>query len=180
MAEWTPEEIFAFYANDREVGPDRVHWQRSIPFPGRPGHFYFLSRRPRPPSHRDLARITAHSGHPEVVLMRINSTYVVSIGNRGVANATVRIPPRLDGIDSFTLLAHTHPLEMENKYEGVARGPTNADFTMIGILSNRWDQTDSTVVVCRGGHVERVVSYRPEPDEAGRRPDGRLWTPSSD
>ena len=51
----------------------------------------------------------------------------------------------------------------ESADQGVARGPTGADFEALEQLHHRgWLQNESVVIVCRGGRVIRVVLFRRE------------------
>lgn len=156
---------------------DRVHLVRALPFSGQSGHLYF-SALPGAISPAMLARITQQSGNAEVCLMRMDDTRVMYIGVRGFAVANVFVPPRDMGIERFEWLAHTHPLEMSNDHARVSEGPTAEDRIALERIHEIWGQTQSTVVVCRGGQVERLVEFRIERDQ--RSPygsDGTLWTP---
>jgi hypothetical protein len=172
----TAAELFdGIGASDRFSG--RVHWVSGMPFAGTPGHLYFFRQR-RSVSSANLAAISHRSGDVEVCLMRMDGIPIIYIGSRGIAVATVFVPPTDIGIDTYEWVAHTHPLEMETPYEGVAEGPTRADRQALETIHERWGQTQSTVVVCRGGRVEREVTFSIERD--GRTPPhtGRLWTPT--
>lgn len=160
MSRWSNEDIFEGYVG--VYGEDRIHWQRAIPFSGRVGHYYFFRRRRRRISFEDMARITRLSNNAEVTQIRINSAYIIHIGNVAVATATLTVPARQDGIEEYEWIAHTHPLEQENDYQMIARGPTPADRLALTIVSERWGQNESTVLVCRGGWVEREVTFRPD------------------
>jgi hypothetical protein len=175
----TDRDIFESYVNNPRVGQRLVQWQPRMPFAGRCGHYYFIRPCRRAPTNDDLARITRNSHNAEATLTRINDTYIVHIGNRGVATASLMIPSRQDGIEEFQWIAHTHPLEQEDAYQRIARGPTAADRETLRILSSRWGQTESLVIVCRRGRVETCVPFRVEPSETAGT-GGRLWTPSRD
>ena len=175
---WTAAELFEFYARSPNIGRNRVRWQRRVPFAGRPGIYYFLAGRDQPLSPEEMAAITRLSHYPEVVLLRLNTTYVVYIGNRGVANASFFIPIRQQGMSEFRWISHTHPLEQESTEQGIARGPTNQDFETLKRLKRMWGQQESTVIVCRRGRVEEVVEFQPEPERLD--PFADLWTPSTD
>jgi hypothetical protein len=174
---WTAEQLFDFYAVSPHAGRNRVHWQRHVPFAGQPGHYYFFAGLDRPLSAVHMAGITRRSHYPEVVLLLLNTTYVVYIGNRGVANAVFFIPPRSPDMSVFRWISHTHPLEMESSEQGIARGPTNQDFDTLKRLHRTWGQEESTVIVCRRGHVEREVLFHPEPEPVD---PFHVWTPSLD
>lgn len=166
------DELYTIYA--LRFGVDHVHRVGIPHFAGRPGHHYFVGRRP---SNVELARMSQHSGNAEVQLVRINQTHIVNVGNRGTANVALFVPPPQDGIESFEWIAHTHPLEMENVYESVAFGGTNEDFQGLGRVHRMWGQHESTVVVCRHGRVVRVVTIRPEPPG---RPNIHVVEPGGD
>ena len=155
MSRATIEEIFAAYV--AEYGQRRVRRSGAVTFVGQPGHYYFV---PRALNNRELARLTSRSGSAEVTLTRVNSAHIVHIGNRGVATATLTVPRRGDGIEEFRWIAHTHPLEQEDNYQMIARGPTAQDRLVLRRVYEQWEQTESTVVVCRGGGIERVVQFR--------------------
>lgn len=154
--------------------PGRVHRRASqTAFAGRPGHHYFLPARP---SAEQLAGTTSRSRGAEASLVLINGhTHVVSIGNPGVATATLIVPARSAAITSYQWIAHTHPLEQENAYQGVARGPTPADYAALNEVSRRFGPAASTVILCRGGSVVEEVEFRSEAPSATR--PGRIWTP---
>lgn len=161
-------------ASERFAG--RMHWASGVPFAGTPGHLYVFRTRRRITS-ANLAAITHRSGDVEVCLMRMDGVPMVYIGSRGIAVATVFVPPTGIGIDRFEWVAHTHPLEMESAEEGVARGATRADRDALEAIHSRWGQTESTVIVCRRGRVERETTFSIERDI--RTPPGtrRLWAP---
>ena len=152
------DEIFASYVTT--FGEDHVHKVGIPHFTGRPGHHYFVRRRP---TNQDLARMSHHSRNAEVVLIRINHTFIVNVGNPGVANAALFMPQHQDGIESFEWIAHTHPLEQESVYDRVAHGGTSADYEAIARAHTRWGQAETTVVVCQRGRVVTEVIIRPEP-----------------
>jgi hypothetical protein len=165
----TTDELFATYV--ARFGEERVH-RAGIPhFAGRPGHHYFVGRRP---TNVELARMSHHSGPAEVSLIRINRTFIVNVGNRGIPNAALFMPERVDGVESFEWIAHTHPLEMENAYHSVAHGGTREDREALERVHRRWGQIESTVVVCRAGRLVRAVPFRPDPPE---RPDIHVVEP---
>lgn len=174
MSRWTNEEIFESYVN--AFGARRVHWQRRIPFSGQVGHYYFLRRR-TPASFEEMARITRLSSNAEVTLTRINSAYIIHIGNPRIATAVLSVPYVQEGIEEFQWIAHTHPLEQENEYQMIARGPTDADRLALTIVAERWNQNESTVIVCQGGRVINTVVFRVETNEV--LPGGEIWTPDS-
>lgn len=163
------DELFAVYV--ARFSAERVHRVGIPHFAGRPGHHYFVGRRP---SNAELARMSQHSGNAEVALIRINRTHIVNVGNQGIANAALFVPPRQDGVESFEWIAHTHPLEMESEYEHVSHGGTRADFDALERIHRIWGQRATVVVVCRRGRVVSVVTIRPEPPE---RPDIHVVTP---
>jgi hypothetical protein len=167
----TNEELFASF---QAQFPRRVHRRTArTPFAGSPGHHYFVPRRL---SSAVLAQTTLRSRHAEVSMVGINGhTHVVSIGNPGVATAMLIVPARSSDITSFEWIAHTHPLEQENEYQGVARGPTPADFTALNEVASRFGNASSVVIVCRGGRVVDEVEFHAEP-QVRTRP-GRIWTP---
>jgi hypothetical protein len=118
----TAQELFdGIGASERFSG--RVHWASGVPFAGTPGHLYLFRRR-REISFADLAAIAQSCGNVEVCLMRMDGIPMIYVGSRSMAIATVFVPPRDIGIESFEWVAHTHPLEMETPEEGVAHGPT--------------------------------------------------------
>ncbi len=173
----TAQELYdGIGASERFSG--RIHWATDVPFAGTPGHLYVFRRRRRITSAH-LAAITHRSGDVEVCLMRMDGIPMIYIGSRGMAVATVFVPPTDIGIESYEWVAHTHPLEMETPYEGVAHGATPADRRALETIHERWGQTESTVIVCRRGRVEREAPFAIEYD--GRTPAGtrRLWTPGS-
>lgn len=158
MSRATTSEIFDSYQG---VYPGRVHHQQHVPFGGAPGHIYFVHRRPTP---QLLAQITHRSRNAEVACYRINDAFILSIGSSHVANVTLVLPPaseRSNGIEEVEWIAHTHPLEQDTAYEGVALGAHNQDRRALERLHSTWGQTSSVVVVCRGGHVVRTVEFRP-------------------
>jgi len=175
MGRWSNEQVFESYVN--AIGVSRVHWQRRVPFSGQVGHYYFFRRRRTPISFEDMARITRLSGNAEVVLTRINSVFIIYIGNRSIATATLTVPVPQEGIEEFQWIAHTHPLERESEYESVPRGADDADRRALRIVAQRWHQNESTVIVCRDGRVIAAVPFRAETDEV--MPGGRIWTPDS-
>lgn len=126
-------------------------------FASAPGHHHFVARAYRP---RELAQITAHSGHAEVTLVRINRTHIISIGNRHFATATLIMPARSDIITSFEWIAHTHPLEQGNEEQSVSHGATEADRAALARVHERFGQTESKVIVCRGGRVLHIRPFR--------------------
>ena len=154
------DELFASYV--ARFGAERVHRVGIPHFTGHAGHHYFVGRRP---TNVDLARMSQLSGNAEVVLIRINRTHIVNVGNPGIANAALFMPPRQDGIESFEWIAHTHPLEMESVYEDVAYGGTSKDYEAIATVHAAWGQVETTVVVCRRGRVVRAVTIRPDTPE---------------
>ena len=162
MTRLTVNDIFESYLSS--YGDDRVHRQADSPFRGHPGHFYFVGRRV---SNEHLAQISFRSHHAEAALIKMNDAYIVSIGNTGVATATIVVPAqaaRQRGIEEYRWIVHTHPLEQESADQGVARGPTGADFEALEQLQRRgWGQSESVVIVCRGGRVIDVVPFRREP-----------------
>jgi hypothetical protein len=176
MSRWTPDEIFEGYANHPRYR-GIVHWQQRVPFRGVPGHLYFLRRR-RPPGDADLAGVSHRSQNAEAALMRINDVYTIKLGSAGIAHASLHVPPRQDGIEEFELLAHTHPLELENAYERIARGPSRGDWSALESLSSRWGQRQSAIIVCRRGRVVASVPFRVE--DADPLAAGRLWAPDRD
>lgn len=164
MSRFTVEEIFESYQT--QFQQERVHRQESLPFRGRPGHYYFVNRRP---TYEDLAQISFRSSHAEAALIKINDAYIVKIGNTGVANAAIRVPTQQDGIEDYQWIAHTHPLEQENHQQRVARGPTAADRIALREINSRgWDQTGSTVIICRGGRVVDTVTFHLSPPQTNR------------
>lgn len=154
-----------------------VHWASNVPFSGSPGHLYIFREQDRSISWADLAAITNRSGNIEVCLMRMDGIPMIYIGSRRIAIATVFVPPVDIGIESYEWVAHTHPLEMESSEEGVARGPTPEDRRALVMIHERWGQTESTVIICRGGSVERAVRFRIENDTRTPPGTGRLWRP---
>ena len=162
MTRLTVNDIFESYVI--LYGEDHVHQQVDTPFRGQPGHYYFVGRRV---SNEHLAQISFRSRHAEAALIKMNDAYIVSIGNTGVATATIVVPAqaaRQQGIEEYRWIAHTHPLEQESADQGVARGPTGADFEALEQLHHRgWGQNESVVIVCRGGRVIEVVPFRREP-----------------
>ena len=154
----------------------RIHWATGVPLAGTPGHLYFFRRRLAINS-AELAMTSHRSGGVEACLMRMDGTPIIYIGSRGIATATVFVPPTDIGIESFEWVAHTHPLEMESAEEGIARGPTGADRRALERIHERWGQTESTVVVCRRGRVVEEVTFRIERDLRLPPGTGRLWTP---
>ena len=162
MTRLTVNDIFESYVSS--YGDDHVHRQAGTPFRGLPGHFYFVDRRV---SNEHLAQISFRSRHAEAALIKMNDAYIVSIGNTGVATATIVVPAqvaRQQGIEEYRWIAHTHPLEQESADQGVARGPTGADFEALEQLHRRgWGQSESVVIVCRGGRVIKVVLFTREP-----------------
>lgn len=173
MSRLTVDEIFVSYVS--RYGQDRVHRQTRTPFRGQPGHHYFVGGRV-PNEH--LAQITYRSRNAEAALIKMNDAYIVSIGNVGVANARIAVPPqaaRQQGLEEYRWIAHTHPLEQENEYQGVARGPTGTDFEALERIHGRgWRQEESEVVVCRGGRVIEVVTFRHEPSLSNRSTEDLL------
>jgi hypothetical protein len=167
----TNEELFASF---QAQFPRRVHRRTTrTPFAGSPGHHYFVPRRL---TSAVLAQTTLRSRNAEVSMVAINGhTHVVSVGNPGVATATLIVPARSSDIASFEWIAHTHPLEQENQYQGVARGPTDADFRALNEVASRFGSAGSVVIVCRGGRVVNEVEFHSEPQV--RSPSGRIWTP---
>jgi hypothetical protein len=155
----------------------KVHWARSVPLTGTPLHLYFITGRRRITSAH-LAATSQRSGNVEVCLMRMDGTAIVYIGGRGVAAATVFVPPADVGIERFEWVAHTHPQEMATREEGVSSGPTLADRAALEIIHDRWGQTQSTMIVCRRGRVVREVTFRIERDLRVPTGTGRLWAPS--
>jgi len=173
MSRATTNEILADCA--ATYGQDRGHRVGGLSFVGQPGHYYFV---PRALSNPELARLTCRSGHAEVTLTRVNDAHIIHIGNRGVATGTFSIPERRDGIELFQWIPHTHPLEQENEYQMIAHGPTQQDRAALRLLFQQWRQTESTVVVCRGGRVAKVAPFQLEPGDIPLRSLGRpIWTP---
>ena len=162
MTRLTVNDIFESYLSS--YGEDRVHRQARTPFRGYPGHHYFVGRRV---SNEHLARISFRSQHAEAALVKMNDAYIVSIGNTGVATALIVVPPqaaRQQGIEEYRWIAHTHPLDQESADQGVARGPTGVDYEALEQLHRRgWGQSESVVIVCRGGRVIEVIPFRREP-----------------
>ncbi len=162
MTRLTVNDIFESYVS--RYGDDRVHRQADTPFRGHPGHHYFVGRRVR---NEHLAQISFRSRHAEAALIKMNDAYIVSIGNTGVATAIIAVPAqaaRQQGIEEYRWIAHTHPLDQESADQGVARGPTGADFEALEQLHRRgWGQSESVVVICRGGRVIEVVPFRRQP-----------------
>jgi len=172
----TAEELFeGIGASERFSG--RMHWATGVPFAGVSGHLYIFRRR-RSISSAELAAITHRSGDIEVCLMRMDGFPLIYIGSRAMAVATVFVPPVDVGIETYEWVAHTHPLEMETPYEGVALGPTRADRQALETIHERWGQTESTVIICRGGRVDREVTFGIERDMRTPPGTGRLWTPA--
>ena len=140
MTRLTVNVIFESYVS--RYGDDHVHRQAGTPFRGHPGHHYFVDRRV---SNEHLAQISFRSRHAEAALIKMNDAYIVSIGNTGVATATIVVPAqaaRQQGIEEYRWIAHTHPLEQESADQGVARGPTGTDFEALEQLHRRgWDRT---------------------------------------
>lgn len=168
MTRLTLNEIYESYVSS--YGDDHVHRQAGTPFRGLPGHHYFVCNEQhvcRRVSNEHLAQISLRSRHAEAALIKMNDAYIVSIGNTGVATATIVVPAqaaRQQGIEEYRWIAHTHPLEQESADQGVARGPTGADFEALEQLHHRgWGQNESVVIVCRGGRVIEVVPFRREP-----------------
>jgi hypothetical protein len=162
MSRLTVDEIFESYVN--RYGQDRVHRQARTPFRGQPGHHYFVGRRV---SNEHLAQISDRSRHAEAALVQMNDAYIVSIGNVGIANAPIAIPPRAarrQGLEEFRWIAHTHPLEQENRYQSVARGATGADYDALEEIYRRgWGEEQSEVIICRGGRIIEVKPFWREP-----------------
>jgi hypothetical protein len=154
----------------------RIHWAAGTRFAGVPGHLY-VYRHARHIEPRHLAAISHASGDVEVCLMRFDGIPVIYVGARAMAVATVFVPDRSSGLETFEWVAHTHPLEMESAAEGVARGATPADRRALETIHDRWGQTESTVIVCRAGRVLRVVPFRIERDARIAPGTGRLWHP---
>ena len=155
MPRLSVNDIFESYI--ARYGQDHVHQQPRTPFSGRAGHHYFVNRRV---SNEHLARITSLSGNAEATLLRMNDAYIVSIGNTGVATATIAVPPRNQGIDIYLWIAHTHPLEQEDRYQRIARGPTDSDHIALSQINRRgWEQNESLIIVCRGGRIVEIVNF---------------------
>ncbi|VAW63163.1 hypothetical protein MNBD_GAMMA11-783 [hydrothermal vent metagenome] len=158
MSRLTVDEIFESYVHRYSQGC--VHRQSNTPFAGRPGHHYFVNGRV---SNEHLAQITSRSSDAEAVLIKMNDACIVSIGNTGVATAQITVPPQDQGIEEYRWIAHTHPLEQENRYQGVARGPTTHDYAALNQLDARgWRQNESLVIVCRSARVVDVVRFESE------------------
>jgi hypothetical protein len=177
MSRWTAEEIFEAYVGTLADGVNIIHWQTGVPFVGQFGHHYFLRHRHRALRSIELAKISAHSGNAEAALCRVNNTYIVTIGAHREAVATMQIPSRQEGIEEFEWIAHTHPLEQENREIRVPRGSSRQDYDALGRAFHLWGQSESVVIVCRGGRVVEEVLFRFVP-EVDTRP-GHLWTPDS-
>ncbi|NLI82385.1 MAG: hypothetical protein GX443_11990 [Deltaproteobacteria bacterium] len=160
----TIEEIMAAYEGQY---PGRVHRQSTVPFSGSFGHYYFLSIFP---TFENLAQITDQSQRAEVTLFQINNAYVIYVGNPHYATATFAIPVRdpEHRIVSFRWIAHTHPLDAAHRDEMISHGPTQSDLDALRTISARWGQSDSQIILCRGGRVERTVSFSLPPDEQVR------------
>lgn len=174
----TAEELFEGYQNSDRVGPNRVHWQDRVPFSGHSGHYYFLRGLTSDVTPAHLAAITSMSGNAEVTLFRINRTYIIYVGNRGIASATFFTPRRQPGITSFRWLYHTHPQEMESAYDRAISNASDDDRAALERFYRTWGQSKSHVVVCRGGEVEEVNEF--EIEDTSREPDGSLWSPTLD
>lgn len=169
MSRWSNQQVFN--RCERFAGVGKVHWKRRrrIPFAGQTGHYYFLRDCTTPISFDEMAQMTRLSGNAEVSQMRVNDAYFIYVANRGIAAGTIWLPLREEGIEEVEWIAHTHPREQENDQERIIEGPTRSDMRTIDLLASRWNQTESTIVNCRGGRVVRTVVFRPEPDfESGR------------
>lgn len=169
MSRATPDEIASAYAATLR---GRVHRADRGAFAGEAGHYYFVSpsdfagsgNRARRRSNELLAQITRRSRNPEVALCRINDAYFVKIGTPGMAAMTVEPPQRGQrGFQEFELVAHTHPLELADEYAGVADRATATDIETLNQIRDRWHQTRSLVVVCRGGRAISSQSFNADP-----------------
>jgi len=174
---WNAAQLAEAYGNSPELH-GRVHLVNHVPRSARPGHLYVLGGVRRQPTFEQLARLSQHSRHAEAALYQINGVYLIQMGPAGVAVVTVFIPRRQDGIESARWIAHTHPLEQENWQQGIAHGPTDADRLALGAMNRSWGQSESTLLVCRRGRIERTVEFTLEQDDAASAfSGGQLWTP---
>ena len=172
MTRATNEEVFGIMEASYARGPQdemRVHRSRQneVRRP-RPGHLYHVPGRP---TDTQMASMSDRAGPAEAALLKINDAYFVRIGVRGTATANVLIPQRdtvstPQAIVEFAWVNHTHPLDMENEYERVIQGPSDADHEALRHISRRWDQRSSYIIVCRNGRAIRRVEFRLEPDIA--------------
>lgn len=170
MARATVDEVYQIIL-DSYRGPNgsvRVHRARRMIFAGRPGHLYLMPRRP---TDAQMARISNTSGKVETALIRINDAFFVKIGNRGVAQVHIFVPQRDDesvdmAITEFEWINHTHPLDMANDHQMIARGATEADRRTLELANRRFGQARSYVILCRNG---RVVGDR-QPFQVVRMP----------
>jgi hypothetical protein len=158
MSRWTTDDLYEAYSNSEQF-EGRIHLRRNLHIRGISGHMYILTVT-RQPSYAVLAQISRNSGNAEVNLTRINDTFMINIGSVSMATATVFNPTIQDGIEEFRWIAHTHPLEQADSYEGVSWGATEADRVALRAIFQRWRQTESDVVVCRNGRVERTSTFR--------------------
>ncbi|MDX1980916.1 MAG: hypothetical protein SFV51_11645 [Bryobacteraceae bacterium] len=170
MSAANTEEIFAMYQG--LLGAGRVHWAEPLPFTGRPGHHYFVRdadrRRFRQPARRAsiMARISARTG-AEAGLMRINQTYIVFVGSRAAATIQPTFLARdtESGIEAFEWIAHTHPLQLRDRYQDIAHGATESDRRVLAAVYACWGQDRSEVIVTRGTHVVAINAFQLTPDE---------------
>lgn len=170
MARATREEVYEIMVASFPTGPDgelRVHRSRQNEIRNpRAGHMYLVPGRP---TDTQMASHSNQAGPAEAALLKINDAYFVKFGGRGSAAANIFNPQRDpvtadQAIVEFAWINHTHPLDMASRYETVIQGPSDADRTALRQISQRWHQTSSYIIVCRGGRVLRRVPFELERD----------------
>jgi hypothetical protein len=172
MSAATTDEIIE-HCREPQNGGHRVERQGRAIFRGVPGHHYVVPARTFSRHILRVAPLLARITHnsrddrgrvPEVALVKVNSTYIVSIGIRGVAAMDVLVFPRNEAFREYRWIAHTHPLELENEYEHVLRNSSRRDDSALTRICDTWDQQSSWVVVCQGGRVMGdLVEFRMSP-----------------
>jgi hypothetical protein len=173
MSRMTFEDVVASYQAIPDLAA-RLHAQTAIPATGAPGHIYVFRHRPNPARlYRQLAEISDRAGNdrnePEVSLWRINDVYILHIGDPGTGTATPRLP-QPSSEDSFEWIAHTHPKPPRNdSQQMMIGGPTHADDAAM----MQYHLSQSVIVVCWNGAVQRVVAFRPEPPDLGQMSSAR-------
>ena len=148
MCAATTDEIVAAYRLRYDV-----HVVGSVLFHGVSGHFYVV---PREPTNPQLARLTPRCGNAEVSLTQLDSTYMIRVGDAGIARMALIVPQPGGSIDHFRWIAHTHPVDRRSRYYTVSRGATDEDREALARVFALWGQTQSRVVACAGGRVVNV------------------------
>ncbi len=143
-------------AFEEKYGDDRVHRVTKVPFEGKPGHYYFLEKLP---TYEQLAQITLKSKHAEAALMVMNEAVIVRIGGENIARTLLTVPRRSPAIRKFRWVAHTHPLDQNNRHQMIARGATEADRKALAQVAREWGQESSDVILCKGGRVVRIAPF---------------------